>query len=145
MLETPGINNQTLPVDDGRPVRRIRVPAATVLGQAPRVLHHLTAVLCVASTGPKSNDALTWVTPASVRIPNTTPTARRTPFAFTWCPSTTLTVATRDTRECIGTVLQISQTRSLLTHLHLRKTKVIVSVITSYVPQTHTVQPVLLN
>ena len=51
MLETPGVNNQTLPVDDGRSVRRIRVPATTVLGQTPRIFHHLTAVLGAACTG----------------------------------------------------------------------------------------------
>ena len=87
----------------------------------------------------------------SARIPNATPTARRTPFACTWCPFATLTVAIRYTRECTVIVFQLAQIRSLLKHQHIRKTKVIVSVITSYIPntqtnkQTNTVHWVLLN
>jgi hypothetical protein len=66
------------------------------------------------------------------------PTARRMPFAYTWCPSATFTVTIRYTRECTWTVLQIPQIRCLLTHLHIRKAKVIVSVITSSTAHTHT-------
>ena len=129
MLQTPGINNQTLPVDDRRPVRRVRVPTTTVLGQAPRIFHHLTAVLCAPSTGQSlaTHSQDIHVTSASVINPKTTPTAWRMPFAYTWSPSTNFTVTKRYTRECTRTVLQIPQIRCLLTHLYIRKAKLTVS------------------
>ena len=142
MLQTPGVNDQTLPVHDRRPVRRIRVPAtATVLGQVPRVLHHVTALSTIHSlmTHSYHSQKLHQLQQQSRKQHSQTGEGHLPALEFCSLHSHTHGNDASDA----AAAFQTSQTPSILTLLHIRKAKGIVFVIANYI--LHTVCPLLGN